>query len=179
MANSSRILSLLFLPLLLAISLMASAGDVRRAGGAYVVHLPASTNFQQVVERLQHEILAQNWEVLKTQDIDTGLKQHYAMDIQNKVVYACKSQYLAQAIQEDPNITLIVPCRFAVYRVGPTGEAASGKQDDCRGGKIVVGVADPALEAESLGIQQREAAAMAGKELKQILQAVADAFKAN
>jgi len=177
MANSSRILSLLFLPLLLAISLMASAGDVRRAGGAYVIHLPASTNFQQVVDRLQHEILAQNWEVLKIQDIDTGLNQNYGMDIQNKVVSACKSQYLAQAIKEDPNITLIVPCRFAVYRVGASGEGVGGRNDDCRGGKIVVGVADPVLEAESLGIQQREAAAMAGKELKQILQAVADAFK--
>lgn len=178
MAKSSRILSLLFLPLLLAISLMASAGDVRRAGGAYVIHLPASTNFQQVVERLQHEILAQNWEVLKIQDIDTGLNANYGMDIQNKVVSACKSQYLAQAIKEDPNITLIVPCRFAVYRVGATGEGTGGKNEDCRGGKIVVGVADPVLEAESLGIQQLEAAAMAGKELKQILQAVADAFTA-
>jgi hypothetical protein len=177
MTQSSRILSLLFLPLLLAISLMASAGDVRRAGGAYVIHLPASTNFQQVVERLQHEILAQNWEVLKVQDIDTGLNANYGMDIQNKVVSACKSQYLAQAIKEDPNITLIVPCRFAVYRIGATGEGIGGKNEDCRGGKIVVGVADPVLEAESLGIQQREAAAMAGKELKQILQAVADAFK--
>jgi len=178
MAKSSRILSLIFLPILLAISLMASAGDVRRAGGAYVIHLPASTNFQQVVDRLQHEILAQNWEVLKIQDIDTGLNQNYGMDIQNKVVSACKSQYLAQAIKEDPNITLIVPCRFAVYRVGASGEGVGGRNDDCRGGKIVVGVADPVLEAESLGIQQREAAAMAGKELKQILQAVADAFSA-
>ncbi len=177
MAKSSRILPLLFLPLLLAISFMASAGDVRRAGGAYVIHLPASTNFQQVVERLQHEILAQNWEVLKVQDIDTGLNQNYGMDIQNKVVSACKSQYLAQAIKEDPNISLIVPCRFAVYRIGASGEGVGGKNEDCRGGKIVVGVADPVLEAESLGIQQREAAAMAGKELKQILQAVADAFK--
>ena len=178
MAKSSRILSLIFLPILLAISLMASAGDVRRAGGAYVIHLPASTNFQQVIDRLQHEILAQNWEVLKIQDIDTGLNQNYGMDIQNKVVSACKSQYLAQAIKEDPNITLIVPCRFAVYRVGASGEGVGGRNDDCRGGKIVVGVADPVLEAESLGIQQREAAAMAGKELKQILQAVADAFSA-
>ena len=178
MANSSRILSLLFLPLLLAISLMASAGDVRRAGGAYVIHLPASTNFQQVVDRLQHEILAQNWEVLKIQDIDTGLNQNYGMDIQNKVVSACKSQYLAQAIKEDPNITLIVPCRFAVYRVGASGEGVGGRNDDCRGGKIVVGVADPVHEAESLGIQQRGAAAIAGKELQDILQAVADNFKA-
>ena len=178
MFRSNRVLGTLFLPVLLAFSLLASAGDVRRAGGAYVIHLPASTNFQQVVDRLQYEILAQNWEVLKIQDIDTGLNQNYGMDIQNKVVSACKSQYLAQAIKEDPNITLIVPCRFAVYRVGASGEGVSGRNDDCRGGKIVVGVADPVLEAESLGIQQREAAAMAGKELKQILQAVADAFTA-
>jgi Domain of unknown function DUF302 len=105
---------------------------------------------------------AHNWEVLKIQEVDEGLKQHYGMDIQNKVVYACKSQYLAQAIKEDPNITLIVPCRFAVYRVGATGEAASGKPDDCRGGKVVVGVADPVHEpshwASSSGARQRSPA---------------------
>lgn len=178
MIKPSRILSIVFLPLLLSMSLWATAGDVQRVGGAYVIHLPAVTNFKGVVDRLEHEVLAHNWEVLKIQDIDEGLKQHYGMDIQNKVVYACKSQYLAQAIKEDPNITLIVPCRFAVYRVGATGEAVSGKPDDCRGGKIVVGVADPVHEAESLGIQQRGAAAIAGKELQDILQAVADAFKA-
>lgn len=179
MIAPSRILAYVLLSCLLAVGQLAAAADVQRAGGAYVIHLPAATNFGQVVDRLQHEILAHNWEVLKTQDIDEGLKQHYGLDIQNKVVYACKSQYLAQAIEEDPNITLIVPCRFAVYRVGPGGEAVSGKVDEeCRGGKIVVGVADPVREAEALGIQQREAAALAGKELQDILQAVADAFKA-
>ena len=177
MNKLSDILSFVFLPIMLAVSLWASAGDVQRVGGAYVIHLPAATNFDQVVDRLQHEVLAHNWEVLKTQDVDEGLRKFYGMDIQNKVVYACKSQYLAQAIKEDPNITLIVPCRFAVYRVGPTGEAVGGKQDDCRGGKVVVGVADPEQEAESLGIQHRAAAAIAGKELQDILQAVADAFK--
>lgn len=179
MIAPNRLLSLVFLPILLAASLFAAAGDVQRTGGAYVIHLPAAANFRQVVERLQHEIRAANWEVLKIQDIDEGLKQNYGMEIQSKVVYACKSQYLAQAIKEDPNITLIVPCRFAVYRVGPTGEAVGTKLEDCRGGKIVVGVADPVHEAESLGIQQREAAAIAAKELQAILQAVADAFKAD
>jgi uncharacterized protein (DUF302 family) len=175
--NPSRTLSLVFLPVLLALAFWASAGDVQRVGGSYAIHLPAATNFDQVVERLEHEVLAQNWEVLKRQDVDDGLREHYGMNIQNKVVYACKSQYLAQAIKEDPNITLIVPCRFAVYRVGASGEAVGGKEEDCRGGRIVVGVADPVHEAESLGIQQREAAAIAGKELQAILQAVADAFK--
>lgn len=176
MIESSRILSIAFLTLLLAAR--AWAGDVQRVGGSYVIHLPPIVNFKQVVERLEHEVLAHNWEVLKTQDVDEGLRQHYGMDIQNKVVYACKSQYLAQAIKEDPNITLIVPCRFAVYRVGPTGEAVGGKPEDCRGGKVVVGVADPVHEAEALGIQQRSAAAVAGRELQDILQAVADHFKA-
>jgi uncharacterized protein (DUF302 family) len=178
MTNLNHFLRFVFLPLMLATSLWARAGDVQSVGGAYVIHLPAASNFGEVVYQLQHEILVHNWEVLKTQDIDDGLRRNYGLDIQSKVVYACKSQYLAQAIKEDPNITLIVPCRFAVYRVGPTGEAVSGKQDDCRGGKVVVGVADPVQEAESLGIKQREAAAIAGKELQDILQAVADAFKA-
>lgn len=178
MIKPVRIPGFVFLPFLLAMSLWATAGDVQRVGGAYVIHLPAAANFKQVVDRLEHEVLAHNWEVLKTQDIDEGLRQHYGMDVQSKVVYACKSQYLAQAIKEDPNITLIVPCRFAVYRVGPAGEAVGGKPDECRGGKIVVGVADPVQEATSLGIQQREAATLAGKELQNILQAVADAFKA-
>lgn len=176
MIKTRRILSFLLLPFLLATSLLATAASVDRVNGAYVIHLPASVNFKQVVERLEHEVLAHNWEVLKTQDIDEGLNKHYGMDIQNKIVYACKSQYLAQAIREDPNISLIVPCRFAIYRVGPAGEAAGGKADDCRGGKVVVGVADPVKEAEYLGIQQREAAVIASKELQSILQAVADAF---
>lgn len=41
----------------------------------------------------------------------------------------------------------------------------------------MVGVADPVHEAESLGIQQREAATLASKALQDMHQAVADAFK--
>jgi len=90
------------------------------------------------------------------------------------VVYACKSQYLAQAIKEDPNITLIVPCRFAVYRVDASGKAVDGRPD--KAGKIVVGISDPADEASRLGIKQMEAAKVASKELQEVLQALADDF---
>jgi len=177
MIKLSHIPNIVLLAMLLVMSSWTMAGDVQRVGSAYVIYLPASVNFKQVVDRLGTEVQAHNWEVLKIQDIDEGLKRNYGMDIQSKVVYACKSQYLAQAIKEDPNITLIVPCRFAIYRVGPTGEAAGGQPEECRGGKIVVGVADPVHEAESLGIQQREAAKIAGKELQDILQSLADSFK--
>jgi uncharacterized protein (DUF302 family) len=178
MIKPDRILRIVLLPFLLIVNAWAyAADDVQQSEGAYFIDLPASANFKQVVERVQEEIAAHNWEVMQTVDIDEGLKKNYQMDIQNKLVYACKSQYLAQAIKEDPHITLLVPCRFAIYRVGPTGEAVAPRGDDCRGGKIVVGVADPVNEAKALGIQQREAATAAGRELQQILQAVADAFK--
>ena len=175
--NPGHLLRALVLPLLLLVLPPAVADDVEARDGAFFIELPASANFQQVVARVQDEIAAQNWEVLQTVDIDEGLRKNYQIDIQNKLVYACKSQYLAQAIKEDPHISLIVPCRFAIYRVGPTGEAVSPGGEDCRGGKIVVGVADPVHEARALGIQQREAATIASRELRTILQGVADAFK--
>jgi uncharacterized protein (DUF302 family) len=159
----------------LVLAAPALAGDVQKQGGAYYIHLPATVDFAQVVNRLQTEIQAKNWEVLKVQDVDKGLKDNYQMDIQNKVVYACKSQYLAQAIKEDPNITLIVPCRFAVYRVDALGKAVGGKAG--KGGEIVVGISDPADEAGHLGIKQMQAAKAASKELQEVLQALADFFK--
>lgn len=149
------------------------AADVQKKGGAFYVHLPPTLDFQQVVDRLKTEIEAQNWEVLRVQDIDVGLREHYKMDIQNKVVYACKSQYLAQGIKEDPNLTLLVPCRFAVYRVDAAGQAAGAA---AKGGKIVIGVADPIHEAKQLGITRREAAKVASKELQSILRAVAEFY---
>ncbi|MCX7672732.1 MAG: DUF302 domain-containing protein [Thiobacillaceae bacterium] len=151
----------------------AQAAEVKQKGGAFYIYLPPSVDFNQVIDRLKTEIEAQNWEVLRVQDVDEGLRAHYKMDIQNKVVYACKSQYLAQGIQDDPNITLLVPCRIAVYRVDYAGRAAGAKAD---GGKIVVGVADPVHETEEIGIKRREAAVVASRELKAILKAVADFF---
>ena len=73
----------------------------------------------------------------------------------------------------DPNITLLVPCRFAIYRVDYAGKAGGAASD---GGQIVFGVAGPVREADALGIQRREAATVAAKELKAILGAVADFF---
>lgn len=164
---------LLFLPWLLLTG-WAYAAEVHQKGGAFYIYLPPSADFKLVLDRLKTEIEAQNWEVLRVQDIDEGLREHYKMDIQNKVVYACKSQYLAQGIEEDPNITLLVPCRFAVYRVDYAGRAAGAKAE---GGKIVIGVADPVHEAEEIGITRRQAAAVASKELKAILRAVAEFFE--
>lgn len=163
---------LLMLPLVLTAGLAWSAEVHRKHGGLYI-YLPPSADFNVVVDRLQSEIKAHTWDVTGVMNIDDGLRQHYGMNIQNKLIFACKSQYLAQGIKDDPNITLLVPCRFAVYRVDYAGRAAGQGAD---GGKIVIGVADPVREAESLGIQQREAAVLAGRELESMLRAVAEFF---
>lgn len=173
MCKDIKALALLLLWPVLLLAGMSFAGDVHQRGGAYYIYLPPSVPFAQVLDRLNSEIEAQNWEVLRVQDIDEGLRGNYGKDIQNKVVYACKSQYLAQAIDEDPNITLLVPCRFAVYRVDYAGKAGGAQSD---GGKIVIGVADPLHEADALGIQRKEAATIAAQELKSILRGVAEFF---
>jgi uncharacterized protein (DUF302 family) len=165
-----------FLGLSLVLAPPASAGDVHKRGGAYYIDLPATNDFDQVVKHLETEIENGNWEVLRVQNIDKGLKANYQMDIQSKVVYACKSQYLSQAVKEDPNIVLIVPCRFAVYRVDDSGRARGGEPG--KAGKIVVGIADPVDDARHMGIKQVKAVKVAGKELREVLQALADFYKA-
>jgi uncharacterized protein (DUF302 family) len=158
-----------------ALAAPASAGDVHKQGGTYYVYLPPTSDFVQVVKTLEIEIENKNWEVLRVQDIDKGLKANYQMDIQSKVVYACKSQYLARAVKEDPDITLLVPCRFAVYRVDESGKAVGGGPS--KAGKIVVGISDPVEEARHLGIRQTDAVEVASKELQEVLQALAEYYK--
>jgi uncharacterized protein (DUF302 family) len=171
--NYSRLtLQACFMGLMVFLAGSVFAGDVHKRAGAYYIEVPATVGFDQVIHRLDNEVAAKNWDVIKVQDVDQGLKENYHMDIENKIVYVCKSQYLAQAIKEDPNITLIVPCRFTVYRVNASGKASGGGAG--KAGKIVVGFADPAEEARHLGIKHAKAARIASKELQEVLQAVAD-----
>ncbi len=161
----AKILQYLFICLLgsgLLFTGSAIAGDVQKHGAAYVIYLPGDLDYLEVVDHLKAEILQANWEITDTQDIDAGLRQ-YGVKIQNKVISACKSQLLAKAIQEDPFISLAVPCRFTAFR-------------DTANNRIVVGFHDPAAEAKELKVKQYKAAGQATMELKSVLQAVADFY---
>ena len=156
----------------LAISLVAGtlcgsglvvADDIERHGDALVIYLPGNLDYLEIVDRLKSEILAANWEITDVQEIDIGLRQ-YGVKTQNKVISACKSQLLAQAIKEDPFISLAVPCRFTAFR-------------DEANNRIVVGFHDPAAEAKALGVRQYGAAEQATEELKSVLQTIADFYK--
>lgn len=154
-----------FLAVLVSISIMsvpATAGEVQKRGEAYVIYLPGELDFFEVFGRLQSEIMAANWEITNIQNIDTGLMQ-YGLKIQNKVISACKSQLLAQAIKEDPFISLAVPCRFTIFK-------------DLETGKLVVGFSDPAAEAKALGVKNYAAAGQATEELKAVLKTMSDFY---
>lgn len=147
----------------------AAAEDIKRHGDAYVIYLPAELNYHDVVDRLQTEILAQNWDIVKVQDIDIGLRQ-LGVEVQNKVIMACQSQYLKQAIEEDPYISLIIPCRFVAFRE-PVEEGETGE------GRIVIGFVDPVAEAQAINVNRAVAAAKASEELQGVLQTMADFYK--
>lgn len=148
----------------------AQAADVERHGTAYVVYLPEGLDYHDVVDRLKTEILAQNWEITDEQDVGVGMRM-YNKATQNMVISVCKSQLLAQAVVDDPFITLVVPCRFTVFRekVG-TGEE-TGKT-----GRIVVGFSDPVEEAKSVGVKNYQGAQVATDDLKAVLQRIADLY---
>ncbi len=168
-------LSRLFFYAVLVIGLLlcnplAIADDIEKRGDAYLIYLPENLNYLEIVDRLKSEILAQNWEITDVQDIDVGLKQ-YGKSTQNKVISVCRSQLLAQAITEDPFVSLIIPCRFTAFR--ETVKEAGGKAS----GKIVLGFVDPAAEAKAIKIKQYKAAQQATDELKSVLQTMADFYK--
>ncbi len=145
-----------------AVTQPATAAEVEKRGDAYVVYLPGELDFFEVFGRLQSEIMGANWEITNVQNIDTGLMQ-YGVKIQNKVISACKSQLLAEAIKEDPFISLAVPCRFTIFRDNATN-------------KLVIGFHDPAAEAKALGIKNHAAAGKATEELKAVLKTMADFY---
>jgi uncharacterized protein (DUF302 family) len=151
----------------------AQVDAVQKHGAAYVIYLPGDLNYYEVVDRLKTEIMAQNWEIVSVSDIDLGMRK-YGLFMFNKLVLACKSQYLAQAIREDPYISLLIPCRFTVFQEIPSAKQGAEPQPP---GRIVIGFADPVAEAEAVGIKQHKAAEMAAGELKNVLEAVADYYK--
>ena len=153
-----QFLSLTLFALLIAFYSAApvSAGGIEKQGDSYLIRLPADLDYAEVVDQLQNEIMGANWEIVHVQDVDIGLNKTYGLNIQNKVISVCQSQYLSQAITDDPMISLIVPCRFTAFRDPGTKE-------------IIIGFADPAAEAKAIGIKKAAAAEVAANELKEVL----------
>ena len=134
---------------------------------AYVIYLPGDLNFEEVVNDVKNEAMGANWQVVNELNIGATVNE-LGNDIENRVISVCNIQYLAQAIEEDPFISLIIPCRFTVFR---EENKKTGKK------RIVVGFYDPVAEAAGLKLKQAQAAAIATKELKGVLYRILELYQ--
>ncbi len=150
---------IIILFLILVFPIFCNAQDVERRGDAYIIYLSGKLNFNEVVSSLENELVNENWQVGDHLDIGAAVKE-FGKQTENKVLSVCKTQYLARAIEEDPFISLIIPCRFTVFR-----ESTKKTQQ----GRIVVGFYDPVAEANGIGLKQAQAAEIAKNELKAVL----------
>lgn len=146
--------------------IVGNAEEIEQRGDAYVIYLSGKLNFDDVVSSLESEIMGENWQIVDQLDIGAAVKE-YDKNTENKVLSVCKTQYLAQAIEEDPFISLIIPCRFTVFR-----ESAENSNQ----GRIVVGFYDPVAEANGLNLKQAQAAEIATDELKAVLNRLAEIY---
>jgi uncharacterized protein (DUF302 family) len=153
--------TILIVYLLFCFSFLQSAHSevIKRLGEAYVIYLPGSTNFDDIVQSLENEVYGANWQVVSQMDVGAAVDD-FDVTIENRVLSVCKIKYLAQAIKEDPLISLIIPCRFTIFR-----ESIGDGGDD----RIVVGFYDPMAEAKALNLKQVQAAKIASQDLKEIL----------
>lgn len=143
-----------------------ASGEVLTRGHSFIVYLPADADIYEVMDRLEVELGGQNWEVMDIQHLDMGMRK-YGVFLEHKLMLACKSQYLAQAIEEDPYVSLIIPCRLTLFR-------ESG--DGIHPGRIVLGLADPVFEAQSVDIKHHKAAEKAAVELRAVLERIAEFY---
>lgn len=139
----------------------SNASVISQLGDAYVIYLPASTNFDEVVADVKSEASGVNWQVVNELDVGNAVKE-FGLQTENLVISVCNIQYLSKAIKADPMISLIIPCRFTVFR-----EANEGN-------RIVVGFYDPVAEATALNLKQVQAAEVATKDLKAVLERIAE-----
>ena len=139
----------------------SNASVISQLGDAYVIYLPASANFDEVVADVKSEASGVNWQVVNELDVGNAVKE-FGLQTENLVISVCNIQYLSKAIKADPMISLIIPCRFTVFR-----EANEGN-------RIVVGFYDPVAEATALNLKQVQAAEIATKDLKAVLERIAE-----
>ena len=162
--NSSAIRALLLFIFLFGFIYSCSSGNaegIQKLGDAYVVYLPKEANFDEVVADVKNEASGVNWQVVNELDVGKTVEE-FGVEIENRVISVCNIQYLSKAIKADPMISLIIPCRFTVFR-----QAGEDSQ-------IVVGFYDPLAEAAALNLKQVQAAEVATQDLKAVLVRIAE-----
>jgi len=103
--------------------------------------------FEQAVARLEAALKAEGFGVLCTIDIQAKLKEKLGVEISRYVILgACNPPIAHQALQQEINLGLLLPCNAVVYE---------------HGGKLFAGAVDAAAMLSIVG--NPEMASMAGE----------------
>jgi uncharacterized protein (DUF302 family) len=143
------------------------AGGVLQKGDAYFIYLPSETNFEEVIATVKDELIGNNWEVVSELDVGKIVEELDTVT-DNRVISVCNLQYLDKAVKAEPFVSLIIPCRFTVFREFV---------DDENKGRIVVGFYDPIAEAKGLGLERNELIQKVTMELHEVLVRVSESYK--
>jgi uncharacterized protein (DUF302 family) len=119
-----------------------------------------SLNFDETVERMEAALKQEGFGVLCRIDIQAKLKEKLGVDSPRYVILgACNPPLAHQALQEDVNLGLLLPCNAVVYE---------------RDGKTYAGVVDAVKMLSITGQPQLEPVAQqVNGRLRQVLDAVA------
>ena len=123
----------------------------------FQISVPGS--FDQVVSRVTDELKKEGFGVLADIDVQATLKAKLGIDQRPyRILGACNPPLAHQALEQDPNIGLLLPCNVVV------------REEDS---SIVVAFMDPAAV---LGLVQREELEELGGQVKAKLERVRDAL---
>lgn len=107
----------------------------------------------EVTQRVTDALKAEGFGVLVTIDIDRALKEKLGVErAPYRILGACNPVLADQALQQEPNIGLLLPCNVVVREAGE--------------GQMVVAFMDPAAV---LGLVERPELRALGEEVKQRL----------
>ena len=128
----------------------------------YGFHIKTSGGFDGVVARVTEELKKEGFGVLSDIDVQATLKAKLGIDrTPYRILGACNPPYAHQALEEEPDIGLLLPCNVVVR----------GEDD----GTVTVAFMDPAAV---LGLVQRSELEELGAEVRSKLERVRDALAA-
>ena len=129
----------------------------------YGFHIKTSGGFDEVVGRVTEELKKEGFGVLSDIDVQATLKAKLGIDRPPyRILGACNPPYAHQALEEDPDIGLLLPCNVVVREDGD--------------GSVTVAFMDPAAV---LGLVQRSELEELGAQVRAKLERVRDALAAS
>jgi uncharacterized protein (DUF302 family) len=107
--------------------------------------------FESAVQRAKDSLKSQGFGVLCEIDIREKLKEKLGVDFTNYIILgACNPPLAHQALQQEMNIGLLLPCNVVVYETAGKSFAAA-----IDAAKMLSVVGNPVLEAVALQVNEK------------------------